>query len=134
MAIENLIKMAEQVSRLGDQDLAMLTQEEGEDLASHYGMTLVDNCFVIGTKTDKEKLLNQVGYWIANDNLVKPRLIMKSLGFTNKMIKAYINDEQSLQRERPETSGHNKFKNKQLRIDVKLTDTECLIYLFRKLH
>ena len=90
----------------------MLTQEEGEDLASHYGMTLVDNCFVLGTKTDKEKLLNQVGYWIANDNLVKPRLIMKSLGFTNKMIKAYINDEQSLQRERPETSGHNKFKNK----------------------
>ena len=29
MAIENLIKMAEQVSRLGDQDLAALTQEEG---------------------------------------------------------------------------------------------------------
>ncbi|BCV05003.1 MAG: hypothetical protein CM15mV96_270 [uncultured marine virus] len=29
MAIENLIKMAEQVSRLGDQDLAMLTKEEG---------------------------------------------------------------------------------------------------------
>ena len=27
-----------------------------------------------------------------------------------------------------------KYKNKQLRIDVKLTDTECLIYLFRKLH
>ena len=29
MAIENLIKMAEQVSRLGDQDLAALTQDEG---------------------------------------------------------------------------------------------------------
>ena len=43
---------------------------------------------------------------------VKPRVIMKSLGFTNKMIKAYINDEQNLQRERPETSGHNKFRNK----------------------
>ena len=26
----------------------------------------------------------------------------------------------------------NKYKNKKLRIDVKLTDTECLIYMFRK--
>ncbi len=25
-----------------------------------------------------------------------------------------------------------KYKNKQLRINVKLTDTECLIYLFRR--
>ena len=90
----------------------MLTQEEAEAVASNFGMTVKDNCFVLGTKTDKEKLLNQVGYWIANDNLVKARLIMKSLGFTNKMIKAYINDEQNLQRERPETSGHNKFRNK----------------------
>ncbi len=24
------------------------------------------------------------------------------------------------------------YKNKQLRVDVKLTDTECLIYIFRK--
>ena len=37
---------------------------------------------------------------------------MKSLGFTNKMIKAYINDEQSLQKEQPETSGYNRFINK----------------------
>lgn len=28
----------------------------------------------------------------------------------------------------------SKHKNKELRIDLKLTDTECLIYLFRKLH
>ena len=26
----------------------------------------------------------------------------------------------------------NKYKNKKLRIDVKLTDTECLIYMFRR--
>ena len=32
------------------------------------------------------------------------------------------------------TKFRNKFKNKRLRIDVKLTDTECLIYLFRKLN
>jgi hypothetical protein len=32
------------------------------------------------------------------------------------------------------TKFKKKYKNKQLRIDVKLTDTECLIYLFRKLH
>ena len=27
-----------------------------------------------------------------------------------------------------------KYKNNKLRVDVKLTDTECLIYLYRKLH
>ena len=32
------------------------------------------------------------------------------------------------------TRFRKKFKNKRLRIDVKLTDTECLIYLFRKLN
>ena len=32
------------------------------------------------------------------------------------------------------TKFRKKYKNKQLRIDVKLTDTECLIYMFRKLH
>ena len=32
------------------------------------------------------------------------------------------------------TKFTKKYKNKRLRIDVKLTDTECLIYLFRKLH
>ena len=89
----------------------VVNQEEGEALASQYGMTLVDNCFVLGTKTDKEKLLNQVGYWIANDNLVKARAILKGLGMPHKMLKAYINDEQDLQRERPETSGHNLYKN-----------------------
>ncbi len=32
------------------------------------------------------------------------------------------------------TKFRKKYKNKQLRIDVKLTDTKCLIYMFRKLH
>ncbi len=27
-----------------------------------------------------------------------------------------------------------KYKNKKLRMDIKLTDTECLIYIFKKLH
>ena len=30
------------------------------------------------------------------------------------------------------TKFRNQYKNKQVRIDVKLTDTECLIYLFKK--
>ncbi len=90
----------------------MLTQEEAKTLASKFGMTFKDNCFVLGTKCNHDKLLNQVNYWIANDNLVKARMIMKTLGFTNKMIKAYINDEQNLQREQPETSGYNKLRNK----------------------
>jgi len=90
----------------------MLTQEEAKLLASKFGMTFKDNCFVLGTKCNHDKLLNQVNYWIANDNLVKARMIMKTLGFTNKMIKAYINDEQNLQREQPETSGYNKLRNK----------------------
>ncbi len=32
------------------------------------------------------------------------------------------------------TKFKNKYKNKKLRVDIKLTDQECLIYLFRKLH
>ncbi len=32
------------------------------------------------------------------------------------------------------TKFKKKFTNKRLRIDVKLTDTECLIFMFRKLH
>ena len=32
------------------------------------------------------------------------------------------------------TKFRKKYKNKRLRIDVKLTDTECLVYMFRKLH
>ena len=30
------------------------------------------------------------------------------------------------------TKFRDRYKNKQVRIDVKLTDTECLIYLFKK--
>jgi len=36
---------------------------------------------------------------------------MKSLGFPSRMIKAYINDEQDLQKEKPEVSGYLKYKN-----------------------
>jgi len=32
------------------------------------------------------------------------------------------------------TRFRDKYKNKQVRIDVKLTDTECLIYLFKRLN
>jgi len=32
------------------------------------------------------------------------------------------------------TKFSKKYKNNDLRVDVKLTDTECLIYLYRKLH
>ena len=32
------------------------------------------------------------------------------------------------------TKFRKKYKNKRLRIDIKLTDTECLIYIFRKLN
>ena len=32
------------------------------------------------------------------------------------------------------TKFKKKYKNNDLRIDLKLTDTECLIYLYRKLH
>ena len=32
------------------------------------------------------------------------------------------------------TKFRKKYKNNRLRIDVKLTDTECLIYFFKRLH
>ena len=79
---------------------------------NNLGGTLEDGVFRIGNKTDRHKLLNQVHYWVANNNLFKARLILKSLNFTSKMTKAYINDEQDLQKEEPEVSGFNSFYNK----------------------
>ena len=32
------------------------------------------------------------------------------------------------------TKFRKKYKNKRLRINIKLTDTECLIYMFRKVN
>ena len=32
------------------------------------------------------------------------------------------------------TKFKKKYKNQRLRIDIKLTDTECLIYMFKKLN
>lgn len=32
------------------------------------------------------------------------------------------------------TKFKKKYRNKRIRIDIKLTDTECLIYMFRKLN
>ena len=32
------------------------------------------------------------------------------------------------------TKFSKKYNNNNLRVDIKLTDTECLIYLFRKFH
>ena len=31
-------------------------------------------------------------------------------------------------------SSQKKYKNNNLRVDTKLTDTKCLIYIYRKLH
>jgi len=32
------------------------------------------------------------------------------------------------------TKFRKKHKNKRLRVDLKLSDTECLVYIFRKVH
>lgn len=32
------------------------------------------------------------------------------------------------------TKFSKKYKNNSLRVDVKLTDTECLVYLYKRLH
>ena len=86
---------------------------EQEQISNTYNINVIDGTFVFGPpKNDKERLLNQVNYWVANDNLVKARMIMKSLGFPSRMIKAYINDEQDLQKEKPEVSGYYRYKNK----------------------
>jgi len=90
-----------------------ISAEEEKHICETYNVSVVDNTFVAGPpKNDKERLLQQVSYWIANDNLVKARMIMKSLGFPSRMIKAYINDEQDLQKEKPEVSGYYRYKNK----------------------
>ena len=89
-----------------------LSPEVIKEACETYNLEVKDNVFVMGPpKNDKERLLHQVSYWVANDNLVKARQSLKALHFTSKMIKAYINDEQDLQKEQPEISGYSKFKN-----------------------
>ena len=90
-----------------------LSQNEVDTICETYNVSVKNNCFVFGPpKTDKERLLNQVSYWLANDNQFKSREVLKSLNFTSKMIRAYINDELSYQKEHPKDSGHLEYKNK----------------------
>jgi len=89
-----------------------ISPEEEQQICETYNVEVIDNCFVAGPpQNDKERLISQVSYWVANDNLVKARQSLKALHFTSKMIKAYINDEQDLQKEKPQVSGYLKYKN-----------------------
>ena len=77
-----------------------LSQNQVDKICETYNVSVKNNCFVFGPpKTDKERLLNQVSYWLANNNQYKSREVLKSLNFTSKMIKAYINDELAYQKE-----------------------------------
>tara|TARA_R100001244_G_scaffold38738_1_gene35059 strand:+ start:844 stop:1284 length:441 start_codon:yes stop_codon:yes gene_type:complete len=56
---------------------------------------------ILPTSNHNRRIL-QACYWIANNNLFKTRETLKELGFRNKFIKAFIDDEISLQKLHPE--------------------------------
>jgi hypothetical protein len=90
-----------------------LTQDQVDKICETYNVSVKNNCFVFGPpKTERERLLNQVTYWIANDNFSRSRELLKSIKFTTKMINAYINDEVEYQKRHPKDSGHLEYKNK----------------------
>mgnify|MGYP003150405164 CR=1 FL=1 len=88
-----------------------------EDI-DRFGIKLeqIDTEYVNGVLNGKYKLeisptnnnnrgLLQASYWIANKNIYKAREILKGLGFPNKFIKVYIDDETRCQKEYPEEFG-----------------------------
>ena len=74
MAIENLIKMAEQVSRLGDQDLAMLTKEEG-----------IQSILAATEMKDRERVRSEVPVMNMNQTTVIDNLINRTLGMNRQV-------------------------------------------------
>jgi len=74
MAIENLIKMAEQVSRLGDQDLAMLTKEEG-----------IQSVLAATEMKDRERVRSEVPVMNMNQPTVIDNLINRTLGMNRQV-------------------------------------------------
>jgi len=74
MAIENLIKMAEQVSRLGDQDLAMLTKEEG-----------IQSVLAATEMKDRERIRSEVPVMNMNQPTVIDNLINRTLGMNRQV-------------------------------------------------
>jgi hypothetical protein len=92
--------------------IGILSQNEVDQICDTYNVSVKNNCIVFGPpKTDQQRLINQVSFYLANGNQVKSREILKSLNFTSKMIRAYINDELALQKNHPKDSGYLKYKN-----------------------
>ena len=79
-------------------------------------------------KVGKKELNEALDYAKSINNETLMRKVQKS-----KMILARLKWNTPLYKvDEFVTKFRDRYKNKQVRIDVKLTDTECLIYLFKK--
>ena len=65
-----------------------------------------------------------VCFWLNVSDSNKEKMILARLKWNTPLYKV----DQFI------TKFRKKYKNKRLRINIKLTDTECLIYMFRKIN
>jgi len=81
---------------------------------------ITNGVFRLNPDDDNNRLLLQVHYYLANNNEVKAREILRTLGLTARKIKAYIDDEKSLQRRRPEESGFINYNNQPMPVEYRV--------------
>ena len=73
---------------------------------------IVNGVFRLKPNDDNNRLLLQTHWYIANNNEVKAREILRKLGFNARTRKAYIEDEKSLYKRKPCDSGFMDLHNK----------------------
>ena len=83
----------------------------GEELDNMNGY-IINGIFRLKPEDNHNRLLLQAQWYIANNNEVKAREVLRKSGLTARRVKAYIDCEKSLQRRKPEDSGFNNLFNK----------------------
>ena len=83
----------------------------GEELDNMNGY-IINGVFRLKPEDNHNRLLLQAQWYIANNNEVKAREVLRKSGLTARRVKAYIDCEKSLQRRKPEDSGFNELHNK----------------------
>tara|TARA_R100000963_G_C4583821_1_gene63720 strand:+ start:121 stop:510 length:390 start_codon:yes stop_codon:yes gene_type:complete len=86
-------------------------QTSKEELDDMNGF-IVNGVFRLKPNDDNNRLLLQTNWYIANNNEVKAREILRKLGFNARTRKAYIEDEKSLYKRKPFDSGFMELHNK----------------------
>jgi len=73
---------------------------------------IINGVFRLEPEDNHNRLLLQAHWYIANENEVKAREVLRKSGLTSKQVKGYIDCEKSLQRRRPMESGFDELHNK----------------------